>query len=559
MPRPQRRPSRGELIATRALDRFVGRREQVAMFARNLAKDPLSPTDPAAYLFHVRGVGGVGKSTLLRQWREAARQAGAVTAVVDENDVHGVLSAMVALSRQLAAQTRPLKSFDRAVEQCRREREAAARPTDLDGAADDGPSVTSRAISRAVVGGTTALLPGGGAIATMVDPDAVAEGMDHAFDRVRNRRARGRGTERDTVSREFVATLDELCAEHPWVVLFLDTWEQTGRHLDAWLRAMLCDGFGPLPVNVMIVLAGRDDLTREWGGLMAAQGRDVPLEAFTEQETRELLARRGVTEPGTVEAVARLSMGLPLLADILALARPESAAAVDADGDSVDTAVERFVRWIADPLRREVVLTCALAPRLNADVFAAVVPEEGRGLWEWLCGQPFVSGSGDFKRYHAVVRAGMVRRERARSPRGWTAVHLRLADAHAAWAADIERNLPDDGHRQDARWRCHRLDEMYHRLCAHPGGALAEALTEAVDAGEDGPETLREWSDAFTQAALDTHDETLGVWAGRLREATATGEDPVSAVLGVLLTHRTLTPAAQVRAHLVRGGHLELA
>ncbi|MDH6223202.1 tetratricopeptide repeat protein [Streptomyces sp. MJP52] len=558
MPRPRRRPSRGELIARNSLDRFVGRREQVALFARNLAKDPLSPTDPAAYLFHVRGVGGVGKSTLLRQWREAARQAGAVTAAVDENDVHGVLSAMVAMARQLAERTRPLKAFDRAVEECRREQEAAARPADFDGAADEGPSVTSRAISRAVVGGTTALLPGGGAIAAMVDPDAVAEGMDQAWDRVRGRRARGRDVERDTVSRAFVDVLDELCAEHPWVVLFLDTWEQTGRHLDAWLRALLRDGFGPLPVNVMVVLAGRDDLHRDWSGLMA-QGRDVPLEAFTEPETRELLARRGVDEPETVEAVVRLSMGLPLLADILALARPESAAAVDANGDLAEAAVERFVRWIADPLYREVVLTCALAPRLNADVFATVVPDEARGLWEWLCGQPFVSGNGDFKRYHAVVRAGMVRRERTRSPQGWTAVHLRLADAHAAWGADIERNLPDGRHRQDARWLCHRLDEMYHRLCAHPGGALANALEEAVHCAEDGPETLRQWGDAFTQAALDTNDETLGAWTGRLRDATATGEDPVVAALGALLAHSVLTPQAQAQAHVARGRHLEPA
>jgi tetratricopeptide (TPR) repeat protein len=546
------------LIARDSLDRFVGRRGQLALFARNLAKDPLSATDPAAYLFHVRGVGGVGKSTLLRQWREAARQAGAVTAAVDENDVHGVLSAMVALARQLAEQTRPLKAFDKVVEQCRREQEAAARPADFDGAADEGPSATSRAISRAVVGGTTALVPGGGAIAAMVDSDAVAEGMEQAWDRMRNLRARGRGTERDTVSRAFVEVLDELCADHPWVVLFLDTWEQTGRHLDTWLRTLLRDGFGPLPVNVMVVLAGRDDLARDWDGLMA-QGRDVPLEAFTEQETRELLARRGVTEPGTVEAVLRLSMGLPLLADILALARPENAAAVDANGDFVDTAVERFVWWIPDPLRREVVLTCALAPRLNADVFAAMVPQEARGLWEWLCGQPFVSGSGDFKRYHAVVRAGMVRRERARSPQGWTGVHLRLAEAHAAWSAGLERNLPDGRYRQDARWRQHRLDEMYHRLCAHPGGALTHALEEAVHCAQDGAEPLRQWTDAFAQAALDTDDEALGVWAGRLREATTAGEDPVLAALGVLFTHSALTPAARARAHVACGRHLETA
>ncbi|MEU3558232.1 tetratricopeptide repeat protein [Streptomyces fragilis] len=559
MPRPQRRVSRGELTALRALDRFVGRREEMALFARNLAKDPLSPTDPALYLFHVRGVGGVGKSKLLRQWRETARQAGAVTAAVDENDVHGILSAMTAVAGQLSDATRPWKAFDRAVEQYRREQDAAAEPVDLDGAADDGPTPASRAISRAVLGGASTVLPGGGLIATMVDPDVVAEGVDQVRERVRGRRTRGRGPELDAVSREFVSALDSLCQERPWVVLFLDTWEQTGRHLDAWLRTMLRDGFGPLPVNVMFVLAGRDCLDEhDWSGLMA-QGREVPLEAFTEQETRELLARRGVTEPATVDAVVRLSMGLPLLADLLALARPGSAAAVDADGDAAETAVERFVRWIADPLCREAVLTCALAPRLNEDVFAAAVPEEARGLWNWLCGQPFVSGSGEFKKYHAVVRAGMVRRERARSPQGWTAVHLRLADAHAAWRAGLEANLPAHRRRQDARWHRHRLDEMYHRLCAHPGGGLTGALEEAVHAAEASPDALRQWFDAFTRAAEDTHDDALGAWARRLREATAGAADPVVAALGALLTGGPLDAAAQAHAHVVRGRRLEVA
>ncbi|MGW0608851.1 tetratricopeptide repeat protein [Streptomyces sp. NPDC002644] len=559
MPRPQRRPSRGELLALRSLDRFVGRRDEVASFARNLTKDPLSRTDPASFLFHVRGVAGVGKSSLLRQWREAARRAGALTAAVDENDVHGALSGMVALARQLAEQAGPLKGFDKAVEQYRRAQEAAAEPADLDGAADDGPSPTTRAISRIVLGGVSGVVPGGPLLSAMVDPDTVAEGVDRIQDRVRNRHPRVRTPELGPVSQEFVTALGDLCEKYPWVVLFLDTWEETGRHLDVWLRTLLSDGYGPLPVNVVVVLAGRNDLSEpEWAGLKA-EGQDVPLEAFTEQETRELLARRGVTEPGTVEAVGRLSMGLPLLADLLALARPEGADAVDADGDAAEAAVERFVRWIADPLCREVVLTCALAPRLNEDVFAAAVPEEARHLWSWLCGQPFVSGSGAYKKYHAVVRAGMVRRERARSPQGWTAVHLRLAEAHAAWRAGLEENLPEGRRGQDARWWRHRIDETYHRLCAHPGSGTAGVLEEAVHAAEAGPETLRLWADAFGQAAEDTDDDSLRELAGRIRAATEAAGDVVVAALEVLLAQRTLGPAARAHAHVVRGRHLEVA
>lgn len=77
------------------------------------------------------------------------------------------------------------------------------------------------------------------------------------------------------------------------------------------------------------------------------------MEVFTEAETRALLAARGVTEPGAVEAVLQLSMGLPLLVELCALSRPATAEGVDRGGDAVDAAVERFVQWIGDSRQRK--------------------------------------------------------------------------------------------------------------------------------------------------------------------------------------------------------------
>ncbi|WP_180989408.1 hypothetical protein [Streptomyces cahuitamycinicus] len=73
------------------------------------------------------------------------------------------------------------------------------------------------------------------------------------------------------------------------MVLFFDKWEQTARYLDGWLLNLLDEEFGPVPTNVIVVLAGRDELAeREWAPL-GAQVADVPLEVFTEAETRALL------------------------------------------------------------------------------------------------------------------------------------------------------------------------------------------------------------------------------------------------------------------------------
>ncbi|MFI5986405.1 tetratricopeptide repeat protein [Streptomyces sp. NPDC051555] len=550
----QRGRSRGELIRQRARGQFVGRRAQLSLFADNLAKDPESEVDPAEFLFHVRGVGGVGKSTLLRQWQEAARRAGAVTAVVDEGDVQGVQRTLVELARQLAEQAGPLKEFDRAAEQYRRELEASAEPMPAEDAQQEQASLSSRLVTQAALG-TASLLPGASVVTAMTNPDAAAQGLDRLRAGVRGRGRRARGGDAAGVSRVFVAELGRLCDRYPWVVLFFDTWEQTGRALDEWLRDLLDDAFGPVAVNVMVVLAGRDELAeREWAALRA-QVADVPLEEFTEVETRALLAARGVTDPGVVEAVWQLSMGLPLLVELLALAQPGSAEDVDSGGDVVDAAVDRFVQWCTDLLQREAVLACALAPRLNEDVFAAAVPPGALELWTWWCGQPFVTGHGGYKQYHAVVRASMVRQQRTRSPRRWTDAHLRLADAHAGWRAAVEAGLPEAKWWGDALWRGHLLDEAYHRLCAHPTAALPEALELAVHAAGEDPAALWQYTDTLAQAARDTSDPALARWAERLQGAMA-GDQPALDCLTGLLNHGHLPQSVRTLAHTLRGRQL---
>ncbi|MFF0195621.1 tetratricopeptide repeat protein [Streptomyces anulatus] len=518
-----------------------------------MSKDPLSEDDPADFLFHVRGVGGVGKSTLLRQWQEAARRADAVTAVVDENDVHGVQQALIELARQLAEQAGPCKEFDKAVEQLRREQAAQAEPMPVEGEA----SVSSRVVTQAALGAAS-LIPGAGVVTAMANPDTAAQGLDRlrSASRSRAQRRGGRGDEAG-LSRAFVGELERLCRRQQWVVLFFDTWEQTAQYLDGWLLRLLGEEFGLVPANVVVVLAGREELSeREWA-LLRDQVADVPLEVFTEAETRSLLASRGVNEPGVVDAVLQLSMGLPLLVELLALARPHTAEDVDADGDLADVAVERFVQWITEPERREAVRACALPLQLNKDVFATAAGPEAEGLWEWLCGQPFISGRGDYKHYHAVVRASMVRQQRVHSPQGWATAHLRLADTHATWRAAVEERLPETKRWKDAEWRRHHLDETYHRLCAHPGTHLTAVLEQVVHAASEEPAVLRQWIETLEQAAQDTTDTTLLTWAKRLRGAL-TGDEPALACLGVLLSHSQLSSESRGWVYTYRGIRLYL-
>ncbi|MGW5354227.1 hypothetical protein ACWERV_27375 [Streptomyces sp. NPDC004031] len=102
-------------------------------------------------------------------------------------------------------------------------------------------------------------------------------------------------------------------------MLFLDVFERTGSLLNQWLPDVLVgEEYGALPLNVIAVLSGQGRLdARQWGDHRSLV-RDVPLEVFTEQENRELLATRGITDGQVIDVVVQLTGRPPALVDLLA-------------------------------------------------------------------------------------------------------------------------------------------------------------------------------------------------------------------------------------------------
>nr|WP_107092964.1 ATP-binding protein [Streptomyces sp. MMG1121] len=430
------RPSMQDLIGRRRRAGFVGRGDERAVFRANLE---ISPEDERhRFLFHVHGNSGVGKTFLVRELEQIARARGALTAYVDES-VGSVPEAMAALCRQLAQQGHRLKRMEEALvahRERRHEAEAEAAALEPD---PQGPSPLTTTAVRLGMAGVGVLVPGAGAFVGAVDAGQLADGAARLKARL-SARFRNQEDVQLVLSPERVLTpklLDELAdvtASVPWLVLFFDTYERTGPFLDGWLHELMTtDRYGALPANVLVVTAGQRLFdTGRWGGF-ADFMTDLPLGPFTEAETRGLLADRGVVAEPVIAEVLRLSGGLPVLVSTLAEARP---ADPDDVGDPSATAVERFLKWEPDPVRRAVALACALPRRLDADVFraAADCPEdEADALYDWLRGMPFVGERGERVQYHDVVRAPMLRLQRRRSPRGWARRHGRLAETFGAW------------------------------------------------------------------------------------------------------------------------------
>ena len=531
------------------------------MFRETFARDPEEGDFP--FLFHVRGNGGVGKSTLVRQWESTAReQPSVVTAYVDD-EVHDALEAMEAVSARLGRQGHPLKRFDKQLTTYRQRRHqaesAVAAPQSgpgEPGAAAAGPSPSSTVAAQVGLAGLGALVPGAALFTGAVDPQQVALGAD----RVRamlNTRLRSHDDVQlvmnplTGLAPVFLDDLAEVAERCERVVLFFDVYERTGPVLDTWLRTITFgDEYGSLPVNVQIVLAGQLRLdTRVWGDRLG-QVTEVSLEVFSEEEARTLLATHGVTDEPSIELVLRLSGRLPLLVDMLARSDPGGGAAT---GDPSETAVERFLKWEPDPERREAALACALPLQTDEDIYRAVVPESAAGSYAWLRGLAFVSPQAGRCRYHDVVRAAMLRLQRTRSPARWQQAHTLLADVFRQRRLAVEADLGTDPEDlwKEAVWREHRLNETYHLLCANPRTALADALRESAHAIGLDVATLRRWAQILGGAGLDTDTAALVSWGERL-EAAAEQEQPGAVVLTLLLNASELDASGRALAYTVR-------
>ncbi|WP_175647445.1 tetratricopeptide repeat protein [Streptomyces cyaneochromogenes] len=550
-----------ELIARRRRAGFVGRSDERAVFRANFEVGP--EDERHRFLFHVHGNAGVGKTFLVREWEQLAREKGALTAYVDET-VGSVPEAMTMISRQFAAQGHRFKDLERllaAHRERRHEAEAAAAALEPE---PQGPSAGSTAVVRAGLVGL-GMVPGVGAFAGALDAAQLAQGADRLRAGL-SVRFRNQDDVQLVLSPERVLTpallteLSDAASAAPWIVLFFDTYERTGPFLDGWLHeVMTTDRHGTLPATVVVVTAGQHPFdTARWAGF-ADFMTDVPLGPFTEAEARGLLADKGVVAEPVVEEVLRLTGGLPVLVSTLAEQRPSGP---DDIGDPSTTAVERFLKWEQDPVRKAVALACALPRRLDVDVFRAAVEcadEDVDPLFGWLRGLAFVDDRGDRLRYHDLVREPMLRMQRRRSPRGWSERHERLAGVFGRWREEAASGLRAYTEWEDEPWRELRLEETYHSLCARPRTALGGALRDLVWVCAADEVAGRRWARMLAEAGDATDDPTLREWGRLLREALADDATAMAELADLVLSRPGLDAHGRAVAYTFRARELRHA
>ncbi|RJQ72276.1 hypothetical protein D5S17_26345 [Pseudonocardiaceae bacterium YIM PH 21723] len=529
---------------------FIGRRPQLTHFEQNL---DLGADDPARRsLFVVHGNGGVGKTSLTKQFRLLAQERGYLTGYADEDDfdVPGMLEA---IAQDFLRQGVKCKTLSQLLTNYRDRWEQLLADPDL---SEDVVSHFAKGSVR-VAAELARQIPLIGPLTALANPETMATKADRLTSelakKIRNRNTAELIINPDReLTRAFLHDLGGLTRNRP-IALFLDTFERTGSHLEPWLLTLRKGSYGTLPANVIITITGRKPLDANRWSDHLHERVDFPLEVFSEQEARQLLAEQGVVDPAVVDTIMTESGRLPIWLATLAASRPSSVAEV---ADPSVEAVDRFLKWETDERRRDTALRGALPRRLDRDIFAAAAgtatPAED---FAWLQTQSFLLTGREGFRYHDEVRAAMLRVQRRVSKQEWQRDHRRLAE-HFGQAIDA-LGLPDS----DRRWTNPdysplAVEQLYHRMCAEGEAALQHALGGLSGCIAYRPELASRYIQAVERAGLDAAVPALADRGAELRELAERSQDENLALLAALATDRRLRLRDRAVARAQRGAIL---
>jgi tetratricopeptide (TPR) repeat protein len=279
--------------------------------ARTIFEQLISSPELAKPILVIHGLGGAGKSSLLKMFRLACRRQKVAVALVGAEEAASPVKVLADWTDDLSAAKVKLPHFLKTLKryqalQAKVESEAKknhqlaqtlgqkAAKTALDMAASMIP----------VVGPFVGALSGAGAEAfgDWLQGFLSKSDLEFYLDPVKR------------MTEDFLSDLTR-AASHQRIVLMIDTYEQMTT-LDEWVRELARH----LPANVLPVLAGRavPEWEREWPGWMG-KAAIVEQKAMQPDDLR-LLVRRyyahihgGEPDPQQVEAIVEFARGMPLV------------------------------------------------------------------------------------------------------------------------------------------------------------------------------------------------------------------------------------------------------
>jgi len=510
----QQGPSLQEILKRRQRQEFVGREEEVSFFRENLA---FSVDDERRrFVFTVYGQGGVGKTSLLRRFFQLAQHLGLTPGWTDETQ-EDVLAVMSHVVEQLDPDHHAFKTFvDRYHSYQRKCQELASDPK-----APKGSFATFATQTLTKVGLRVGRrIPVGGAVFDVMNDDDVTQTVNEWVSYMKSKLTNAADLRLiheplEVLTPLFLAGLQKQ-TKNKITPLFFDTYERTSDYLDDWLRGLLAGRYGEVPPNIVLVISGRSELNKDTWVPYKELLAKINLEVFTEQEARLYLARKAITDERVVDMILHLSGRLPLLVATLATEHPHDPTQVS---DPSETAVDRFLKWVIDPLYRSLVLNAALPRSFNRDLLVEVVGDQDvHAFFTWLKAMPFVKEQRNDWRFHEVVRDLMLRHTRRESPQQWSDIHGHLAEYFEKQLG--KKGIVGEQTLASAHEQTLLLEAIYHRLCQSPRQEMRNALNGFFTTFTLDESFSLHWAEAMLQAGEECAEMDVEYWGNMLINVT---------------------------------------
>src|SRR6266496_3162217 len=248
-------------------------------------------------------------------------------------------------------------------------------------------------------------------------------------------------------------------AQRQCILLCFENFEATRQELQEWLLRL--PEYRPSQ-NIRIAIAGRDRPGAKWDALRSVT-KVINLDVFTEQEAEAMLDVYGITDTQRRVEILEWSGRLPVLMSWLAAPQGDAA---DLSVPTRDI-VERFLRWVTEPIWRQVALLAAIPRTFNVDILNLILRDrlqdtDGISALDWLQTMPFVQQRSDGWHYHDVVRRMILQHQRQTSPLTYREIHALLANFYKS-------KCDNDGDEwAGEEWRKDMLSYLYHYLISDP-------------------------------------------------------------------------------------------
>lgn len=421
---------------------FAGRTAQLQQFANYVE-------NPDLWLLNVWGVTGIGKSSVLEEFRRRHSDLGPrhIALEIDLNVTSDPLNAINSLSAQFTRVQPTANSDANGHYGATRERWLTARNKMRDEIAGGNPTRDERILLAN----------------TVLDSDERSLYLDPVRPLT------------EALLQDFEA-LDESV-----IILTVDAYEKATAEIEDWLRLVIESD------SVSLILGGQRELSIAWKTHVEGKFQEIELGKLRKQDIEELLRSAGAEDAQSQAAeLFRLTDGYPLAVSFLVNTMNNGTAGLGqrtfAGGDVADATVQRLLQNIGSHELQELVLaTSGFILFDKAAIEAAVDHQITNAQWRELQGLSFVKAVGvDTYRVHDVFQSYLFREGLKAGRRGRAAVHDRVAKY---WAS-VERLELELHHTflADEEAGYYRAQELLRQYQADGNSAAGDVLTATLEA-----------------------------------------------------------------------------